>query len=262
MIPITNIETLRKKYAADNFMAFSIDIDWASEACIEKILEFFLSRKIPLTVFCTHPSAAIDKYRHNPLVELGIHPNFCPGSSQGASMDQVIDYCMNIVPEARCVRGHRWFSSNDMYDRLVERGFVFDSNESSMLDMVPPYIHRSGMLRIPVFFEDGGFLWNGAELNFEHNGRKYFDTAGLKVLDLHPIHFALNCPTQSFYRHVGDSIPRQEYTAMNEETVEKLEYKGQGMRNYLMDLVDFVERTPVNVVSLGQIYEELIIEEE
>lgn len=258
MIAHTNIQEVRKKYASDNFIAFSVDIDWASDACIQITLDYLLSFGIPLTVFCTHPSKTIDSYRSDARVELGIHPNFCDQSSQGNTMDEVIDFCMELVPGARCVRGHRWFSNNDMYDRLIQRGIVFDSNESSMLDLVQPYIHRSGILRIPVFFEDGGFLWNGAELDFQHNGKRYFDSPGLKVLDLHPIHFALNCPTQSFYRHIGDTLPREEYSFMRAEQIQKIAHQGYGMRDYVMDLIRFVRQSQVNVVSLAQIYGDLI----
>jgi len=258
MIPETNIADLRKTYAADNFIAFSFDIDWASDACIQAEMDFFLGAGVPVTVFCTHPSPAIDRLRADPRAELGIHPNFSPGSSQGETIDQVLDYCFSVVPGARCMRGHRWFSSNDVYDRMVPRGILFDSNECSMLDPVPPYLHRSGVLRIPVFFEDGGFLWNGAEVDFGRCGRRYFDAPGLKVLDLHPIHFALNCPTNGFYRQVADTLPRAEYRAMTADTIRRTAWQGYGMRDYLTELLDFVRKNRVNIVSLGQVWNGLV----
>lgn len=257
MIVSANIQELRKKYRSGNYIAFSIDVDWASEECISEMLDFFASNHIPLTVFCTHPSEVLSARRKDPLIELGIHPNYCPHSSQGDTMDEITDYCMNLVPNARCVRGHRWFSSNDMYDLLLTRGIRFDSNECSMMDLVEPYIHRSGMLRLPVFFEDGGLLWSGTEPDFAANGEKYFARNGLKVLDLHPIHFALNVPTLEYYRHVGDTLPRQEYTAMTKETVQRLRHTGTGMRDYIMNLVEYIQAKRVQVVSLGQVYDEL-----
>lgn len=253
----TNIEQLRKKYRSDNFIAFTIDIDWASEDSIREITDFFIGNEIPVNIFCTHPSAVLAERKESPLVELGIHPNYSDGSSHGNTMDEITDYCMNLVPDARSVRGHRWFNSNDMYDRLIKRGILYDSSECSMMDRVEPYIHRSGLLRFPVFFEDGGMLWNGMEPDFKSNGRKYFSQDGLKVLDLHPIHFAINSPTDSYYRQVADGISRQEYNTMNSETILRLRYAGKGIRNYVMELVEFVKTHNVNVVSLGQIYDEL-----
>lgn len=254
---LTNIQELRKKYRSDNFIAFSMDIDWASEACISEMLDFFDFNKIPLNIFCTHPSEVLSARREDPMIELGIHPNYCGQSSQGSTMDEVTDYCMSIVPDARSVRGHRWFSTNDMYDRLVARGILYDSNEYTMMDLAEPYIHRSGILRIPVFFEDGGFLWSGAEPDFTVNGEEYFSGRGLKVLDLHPIHFSINSPTLNYYQHVCRMLSRDEYTAMTGEMAAHLRYKGKGIRDYVTELVEYVKAKHINVVSLGQVYDEL-----
>jgi len=258
MIISTNINEIRKKYISDNFIAFTLDIDWASEDCIGEYLDFFSMHEIPINAFCTHPSAVLSSRSGDPMIELGIHPNYCGQSSQGNTMDEITDFCMNLVPGARSVRGHRWFNSNDMYDRLVERGIRYDSNECSAMDLVEPYIHRSGILRFPVFFEDGWLLWNGAEPDFSMHGVKYFSRNGLKVLDLHPIHFAINSPSLSYYRHIGDTLTRQEYTAMTGETLKRIRYKGTGIRDYVMHLVEFVRAKRINVVSLGQVFDELI----
>lgn len=155
------------------------------------------------------------------------------------------------------MRGHRWYNSNDMYDRLVKRGILYDSSECSVMDRVEPYIHRSGLLRFPVFFEDGGALRFGMKPDFKSDGKKYFSQDGLKVLDLHPIHFAINSPSDSYYRKIADGMPRQEYSAMSSEKISCLRYSGKDIRNYVMDLVEFVKVNNVNVVSLGQVYDEL-----
>ncbi|MCL2655473.1 MAG: hypothetical protein FWD65_07275 [Coriobacteriia bacterium] len=259
---VTNIEELRKKYRSDNFVAFSADIDWASEDCIKELLDFFEINQIPLTLFCTHPSKLLSGHSADPMIELGIHPNYCSDSSQGRTMDEVTDYCMNLVPGARCVRGHRWFTSNDMYDRLVARGIRYDSSECSMLDLVEPHIHRSGMLRLPVFLEDGGLLQSGAEPDFVTCGKKYFAGNGLKVIDLHPIHFAINSPTLDYYRQVADEHSRADYMAMGWEEIEHLCYKGKGMRDYVAELVEYIRSKHIQVVTMGQIYDELTYEDE
>ena len=258
MILETNIEQLREKYIADNYIAFSMDIDWASEYCITEMLDFFDQNDIPLNVFCTHPSKVLEERRNRPNLEFGIHPNYSPGSSQGSTIDEATDYCMKLVPEARSVRGHRWYSCNDMYDRLVKEGIRYDSNECTMLDLAQPYIHRSGVLRMPVYFEDGGFLWSKGEPDFKANGKKYFDRLGLKVLDLHPIHFAINSPTLEYYWHVRDTLSREEYSNMSRAVVERIRFKGKGIRDYVMDLVEYVKAKGIRVVSLGQVFDELI----
>jgi hypothetical protein len=96
----TNIEQLRKKYRSDNFIAFSIDIDWASEDCIREIVDFFIDNGIPINIFCTHPSSVLAELKDNSLVEFGVHPNYFEDSSQGNTMDEITDFCMNLVPDA------------------------------------------------------------------------------------------------------------------------------------------------------------------
>ena len=257
MILSTNISDLRRKYRLDNYIAFSLDIDWAGEDLISETAGFFIENEIPITVFCTHPSQVLTDLGSHPLVELGIHPNYAAGSSQGDSIAEVTDYCMELVPDARCMRGHRWYSSNDVYDILVERGILFDSNDCSMMDIVEPFIHRSGIMCIPVFFEDGGLLWNNIEPDFSENGKHYFSRPCLKVVDLHPIHFMLNTPNYEYYRNVSDSFSRGEYSSMTAEETKKLRFSGAGMRNYIMELVEFIKANNVYVTSLGRVYDEL-----
>ena len=220
MILRTNINDVREKYLKDNYIAVTIDIDWASEYCIGKIVNYFLENNIPLTVFCTHDSEVINSLKDNDMVELGIHPNFCQGSSQGETIDEVIEFCKKLVPESRCFRSHRWYSSNDVYDVLVNRGIKFDSNDSSMLNLVEPFIHRSGVLRIPTYFEDGGFLWNQGTMNFAEYGEEYFSANGLKVLDLHPIHFAINSPTLEYYRDICTKYNGEKFRSISENNIE------------------------------------------
>ncbi len=259
MLYTSNIGELRKKYRADNYIAFTMDVDWASEDCISEMLGFFSALNFPITVFCTHPSKALSLHTGDPSVELGVHPNYCFPSSQGATIDEVTDYVMKLVPGARAVRGHRWFESNDMYDRLTERGIRYDSNDCTLMDLAEPFIHRSNVLRFPVFFEDGGMLWNGFEPDFAANGKPYFSGNGLKVLDLHPIHYAINSPTLAYYRHVCDDL-MPGLSGMTNGDISRLRYKGAGIRTYVMELVEYIYAKHINVVSLGQIYDEFEFE--
>jgi len=254
---MTNINELQKKYASDNFVSVTTDVDWASEDCIKELLDFFLERNIPLTVFCTHKSKMIDRYKKNPLITLGIHPNFCENSSQGKSYDEVIKYCTEIVPDAISFRCHRWFDTNDIYDKLVPKGFLYESNSSSLMCNVPPYIHRSGILRIPVFFEDGGYIFHNPDMRFESSGRKYFDAPGLKVLDLHPIHFAVNTPYFTYTREIKDRLTREEYNCLDKDAVQKIRNNKRGIRTYIEEMTGFILSEKINVVSLPQIYKDL-----
>lgn len=92
----------------------------------------------------THPSEIINKNRRN--IDIGIHPNFIAPSSQGNSIEEVIDYCVNLAPDTKVFRAHRWFSSNDIYDYLSKKGFVYESNLCTDMEIIDSFIHRSGMI--------------------------------------------------------------------------------------------------------------------
>src|SRR5690348_14834767 len=67
------------------------DLDWASEDCIAVFLEIAERFAIKPTIFVTHESPAIRRAAAAGIVELGIHPNFLPGSDHGADAGSVID---------------------------------------------------------------------------------------------------------------------------------------------------------------------------
>ena len=78
-------------------MAFHLtfDIDWAPDWCLEELLSILDSKKVKATFFCTHKTSinkTIEQSGHN----LGIHPNFLPGSSQGKNVSEIIN---NLYPD-------------------------------------------------------------------------------------------------------------------------------------------------------------------
>ena len=141
--------------------AFSVDYDWASEAVLEQSLENFFVENIPLTIFATHNSEYV--LRHwdlNENIELEIHPNFCPNSSHGNTYEDVFRFSEQIKSEMIGFRCHRYFESNDINDYFLTKGYKYSSNICTNLNYVPPFYNRYGLISIPLFMEDGGFLFN------------------------------------------------------------------------------------------------------
>ena len=135
---------------------FTSDIDWASESIIEYSHNVLSGNDLKLTYFVTHSSPFLKDLNEQNKVRLLIHPNFLPDSSHGNSFTEVIDYCLNLVPNADGFRSHRYFEVNDIMDDLEKRGFRFVSNHCTRCEThIKPLIHRSGLLSIPIFLEDG-----------------------------------------------------------------------------------------------------------
>ena len=115
--------TSRKKSVESTFMelmALTIDIDWAPDFMIDFAAEALAARRVCATWFVTHSSPAVDRLRQHPkLFELGIHPNFQPGSTHGKEWAEVLDHCMGLVPDATSMRTHDLFQSTKLLDMII-----------------------------------------------------------------------------------------------------------------------------------------------
>ena len=129
-----------------NGFSFTMDVDWASDTVIRYAVQYFQNRGIPFTLFFTHKSPYIETLVKTNAVPYGIHPNFIQPSSQGKNKTEVIDYCMNHFPKVKVFRSHRWYADNDIYTELFKRGIRYESNLCTMMDVVHPFLHRSGMV--------------------------------------------------------------------------------------------------------------------
>lgn len=143
---------------------FTSDIDWASEAVIDDYFHRLPMDLLKLTTFVTHNSEIIENQFLAGVIQSGIHPNFLPGSSHGNSFREVIETCMTFAPEATCTRSHRAFDVTDT-THMLKNEFHYKCCSNTITTLTPcikPYWLESKLLQIPVFFEEGSFLYNGA----------------------------------------------------------------------------------------------------
>ena len=180
----------------------TIDLDWAPDYMIEPMADALIERNVRATWLVTHGSPAIDALRDRPdLFELGIHPNFQPGSSHGSTPEEIVDHCMSLVPSARCVRSHGLVQSTRLLHELGRR-------EELCVDL-SLYLHRcrhavpcrfdyrgASLLRLPHVWEDDLEMEN-SDVHWRLDPILRLD--GLKILDFHPVHVFLNCPTGEAY---------------------------------------------------------------
>src|SRR5262245_37809023 len=130
---------------SDPLFCMTTDIDWASEYCICELRSILEGFGVRPTVFVTHRSVEIDRWE---LAELGIHPNFLPGSTHGLSVPDVIDHVLQIVPSAKTFRSHCFFDNTHVTRAIRERGILYDSNLCLHLQPnIVPLRHWSGIIR-------------------------------------------------------------------------------------------------------------------
>ena len=74
----------------------TLDCDWAPDFMLDHVREKLAAAGAHATLFVTHPSQALDAWKASPDLELGWHPNFLPGSTQGGDPEAVAAYLESI----------------------------------------------------------------------------------------------------------------------------------------------------------------------
>jgi ubiquinone/menaquinone biosynthesis C-methylase UbiE len=201
------------------------------------------------TVFATHRSAVLDAAEERGAVEIGIHPNFMPGSSHGSGTRQVLDHICDLYPRARGSRSHYYRDDSEITSELVRRGFTHDSNLCLFLQPhLTPLDHHSGLVRFPVFWED--------DVHFRNTGGDWqvdrylarFTAPGLKVLNVHPFMIAANVPTLEAYERVRFSI-----TTLGPANVEAIRHRDAGAETFLRRLLATLIGAGERFVTLGEL---------
>jgi hypothetical protein len=228
------------------------DVDWASDYCVDTFVAFARERAIIPTLFLTHQRPAIEALNAGGNVELGIHPNFLPGSTHGAAPDEVVAHLLSIVPNAVASRSHRFLDSSEIARCLVTHGVTVDSNVCLFLQAgLAPQHHWSGLLRLPCFWEDDvhwdrGFAWDFGPL------REAFLSPGLKILNVHPFMFTLNIPNADFYVRHKPLIRN-----LDAEAASRLRHSGRGTATFLSELVEAVQTEGFAFNSINEVVSQL-----
>ena len=219
------------RFAEPEFV-LTADQDWAPEWAMERFLAFAEANDLPLHVFVTNRSPALEAASRDGRVTLGAHPNFLPGSSHGSTPEEVVASCRALVPEADTFRSHTYAESSYALDLMRESGFATDSNLCLFLQPgIVPLIHATGLLRLPVFLDDDSLLlWDrDGGLDLEPM-EEALASPGLKIINFHPILYAINCPSTADYRARRDRLYDRDAAPADR-------FEGRGVADLLEDLI-------------------------
>lgn len=195
----------------------TLDVDWADDALVDAAAAVLRDGGVPATWFCTHASPALERLRADPaLFELGIHPNFRPGSSHGDTVAGVLDHVMAVVPEAVSSRSHGVVQSGEILAALVERTPVRIDCTTFWPAAVPPAPVRQptphgDLVRVPFVWSDD---FEPLRARPDWDLRRFCDppAGSLAVLLFHPVRVGLDLATQAEYeraRHAPPGTPAQ-----------------------------------------------------
>jgi hypothetical protein len=237
--------------------AITLDTDWAPDAALDFTADLLAAHQVKATWFVTHKSPAIERLRGRPaLFELGIHPNFLPGSSHGATPEAVLDHCMGLVPEARSVRTHALVQSTPLLDLLlrctpIRCDVTMFLPRAHKLELIDYQWKGERLLRVPYFWEDDVEMlrrepsWDARPL-LEH-------CADLTVFAFHPIHVMLNSADMAPYEALKRAVP-----ALGQASDAQLSahaHEGLGTRSLLLGLLAHL-RGGAHTFRIDDLYQE------
>lgn len=222
-----------------NDVVITLDIDWAPDFAIEKAADILIEKKVKATWFVTHESKAIRRlFEHSHLFELGIHPNFMPGSTQGETHHDIMNYLMDIVPKAKAVRTHAMFYSAFL-SKMFALDFGLETDSSIFLGEMPHIIPyevfycKKAFIRMPYFWSDDGEMSIKQSPSFAFSKKKY-NMPGLKILDFHPIYIYLNSGNITNYNLLKVKYDIKDCTA---EDAEPFINYGKGSGTLLREII-------------------------
>lgn len=241
--------------------AITFDIDWAPDWAIEECINICDKYEIPSTFFVTHHSKIIEECAKEENIELGIHPNFFPESSQGNSPSEVLAFCRDLVPNARSMRTHGLMQWTGLYG-IVAKEFASIEIDVSLylcghrgLHPIPmPVIGGGDIIRLPYFWED--------DLNAMFESPDWFcipASEGLCIFDFHPVHVCLNMSSLEQYKSLKNSLGGKSLSlAEKKDFAPYINHQNQGTKDFLlMALEKFQDRGYASISSLANWYQDL-----
>lgn len=229
------------------------DVDFVSDDFLE--LAYKPLKDYPLTVFMTEKSDFLENaLQQTPSWEAEPHPNFCDGSTHGSSLEEVFATIEHFSGDRLGFRCHKYYSSNDIEEAFAGKGFAYASNICTDLSTVSPFWDRCGILQIPIFFEDGGYLKYHGIPKLDDILKRMTDN-GVYVFNFHPIHLALNSCDFSAIRKLKDSMPPSQYSSLSAKDAQAYRNNGYGVSDFLKELLVYAHKHNIEFMNLKQYYE-------
>lgn len=227
----------------------TIDVDWAPDFAIDFLAGMLVRHGVKATWFLTHDSPAVRRLRDHPdLFELGIHPNFYPGSTHGEGEAAILEHCMALVPDATSMRTHGIYQSSNLLITTVERTPV--RHDVSLFlprgRSLHPVLWYSGtgnhLVRLPYLWEDDHEMGRPDAIWSLDGLARARDAGGLVILDVHPIHAYLNSRDWAPYRAFKASAEAMHQA--DEAQARRHVAAGPGTRTMLEAIVDHLAGRP------------------
>lgn len=165
---VIGLEKMESLLLLKHKIFLTFDIDWANDEMVYSLIDLCLQYGVKATFFATHASDTLSKLAEYPEhFEIGVHPNFLPGSTQGSTEEEVFAYCKALVPKIYSVRMHCVYQYGRLYDGfnkyfnscLVDSSIFIPGVET--VSSFKFYTLCGELVRVPfVWVDDYGVLRN------------------------------------------------------------------------------------------------------
>lgn len=227
----------------------TFDIDWAPDFAIDDIRQRLIESNCRATFFVTHPSDTIDdliRDGHN----IGIHPNFLPGSSQGKDEMTIVENLLKLCPDAVSMRTHALVQSSSLlYD--IYKNFPQLKYDLSLFTYKFPYVEMFDWIYEDVKFQRINYNWEDDVAFFDRGFSWEMDEISIEkvVFDFHPIHVALNSSEMTNYKGLKSKIGSVPLHKAKRQDVASFRTDYSGANTFLSQLLRSNELS----ISFGQL---------
>lgn len=228
-------------------VALTFDIDWAPDCAVEACIEILKNHSIPATFFITHQSNILDELVSDDLFEVGIHPNFLPGTTHGKTYEEILDTVMNLVPHTFLLRTHGLFQSTNLFFLLLEKypqikyDFSLFLPENKFLKPFKFYNEKNDSItKVPYQWEDDLYFSRSFEL-CSRNKEIVFDRATYQIFDFHPIHIYLNSQNSELYNKLKQALNKPLHQATFED-LKNYRNPEEGAADWLYHIIETVSK--------------------
>lgn len=258
------------KRIAEHFMknsvyVFTTDIDFAPEWAIEETIDVFKRLRVPLTTFITHPSEAINKEYGSKEKQryVGLHPWFS-SILQGKTFFEVMNTMSLLWPPAIGVRTHGFHYTSKIKKTFFKHGLKYDSSPCLFLQPYStPLRDCSGLTLFPVWWEDDVHISKALPLEMK-SIEKELVIPGLKIINMHPILFAMNSADKSTIfgiqvyqdKEAGKWCKTVMSTIDDDKWMDYV-YKGIGVQTFITQLIEYLKQNNATIAYLDDVYKSL-----
>ena len=241
-----------------NETLITFDTDWAPNWCVRDCYEICKQAGFGATFFATDYLPVLSEIANDPMFEIGIHPNFFPGSSHGDDERTVLKYCLSLLEELGVddtneisMRTHGLYQSSQLF-YLIASEFPQIRRDVSLfmpfISGLKPFYYTMfsnipTLIRIPFFWED-----DYAAAIDKYNWQFTEKLEGLKIFNFHPMHISLNMKDMNLFENMKKNhcIPEMKPSDIEEYKNKKT----RGARDFLNTLLNMTEPSRfINTIS-------------